>query len=78
MVYFKAWYRKDSEEASLDDNYPDWVIYALDEAEAHGKVMTCIGRPEPERGLRVYLHPVVDEDDGTIAYATAKQSGQAL
>lgn len=78
MVYFNAWYRKDTEGASLDANYPDWVVYAMDEAEANAKVMDCIARSEPERGYRVFLLPIDGEDAGTIALATARQSGQAL
>lgn len=78
MIYFKAWYRKDSEGASLDANFPDWVVYAMDSQEARGKVLDCIKRAEPERGFRVFLTPIDDEDAGTVAFASARQSGQAL
>lgn len=78
MIYFSAWYRKDTEGAALDAKYPDWVVYAMDEPEAHEKVLACIGMTTPERGYKVYLHPFQDEDAGTIAFATARQSGQAL
>jgi hypothetical protein len=78
MIYFKAWYRKDSEGPSLDANYPDWVVYAIDEPEARGKVLSCVGQLEPERGFRVFLDPIESEDAGTIAFAIARQSGQAL
>ncbi|HEY3411523.1 MAG TPA: hypothetical protein VGM51_00555 [Armatimonadota bacterium] len=78
MIYFSAWYRKETEGASLDANYPDWVVYAIDEPEAREKVLECVGRTEPERGFSVFLQPIEDEDAGTIAFATARQSGQAL
>ena len=78
MTYFSAWYRKETEGASLDAKYPDWVVYALDESEALGKVLNCVGRTEPQKGFRVFLNPIENEDAGTIAFATARQSGQAL
>lgn len=78
MIYFNAWYRKETEGASLDAKYPDWVVYALDESEALGKVLTCVGRTEPQKGFRVFLDPIENEDAGTVAFATARQSGQAL
>ena len=78
MIYFRAWYRKETEGAALDPHYPDWVVYAMDEAEANSKVMECIERAEPERGCRVFLQEIEGEDAGTIAFATARQAGQAL
>lgn len=78
VVYYNAWYRKDSEGASLDANFPDWVVYAMDSEDAQSKVLECIRRTEPERGFRVFLTPINDEDAGTVAFAMARQSGQAL
>jgi hypothetical protein len=78
LIYFKAWYRRTAEGASLDANFPDWVVYALDAPDARRKVLECIKRPEPERGFHVFLTEIDDEDAGTVAFATARQSGQAL
>lgn len=78
MVYFRAWYRKNNEVGALDANYPDWVVHAIDEDEARAKVLQSIGRPEPEKGFDVLLKPIQDEDEGTMAFASARQTDQAL
>lgn len=78
MIYFNAWYRRETDGPALDPHYPDWVVYAMTEDEAQQKVLSCIGRPDPEKGFRVFLEPIPDEDAGTIAFATARQAGQAL
>jgi len=78
VIYFKAWYRKAGESRSLDLEYPEWVVYAMDEDQARTMVMESIGRTEPERGYQVHLTPFGDEDEGTVAFARARQDGQAL
>ncbi len=78
MVYFKAWYRKNNESGALDANFPDWVVHALDEEEARAKALESMGRREPEKGFNVLLLPIEDEDEGTMAFASARQNGQAL
>lgn len=78
MLYFKAWYRGDRDGAPADDRFPDWVVAADDAAEARARVLAEIGRNEPERGYAIYLVQIDDEDAATIAYASARQNGQAL
>jgi hypothetical protein len=78
MLYYKAWYRSERDGAPADDRYPDWVVYAVDADDARARVLTTIQRLAPERGYEIYLRPINDDDQGTIAFASARQSGQAI
>lgn len=78
MTYYKAWYCKIAEAASLNSDYPDWVIYAFDENAARVIALRSIGRAAPARGYQVHLAEISDEDDGMMAFARARQNGQAL
>lgn len=78
MQYFKAWYRPESEANVLDTDFPDWVVYALDEDDATRQVLDALRRPAPERHYRVHLVGVPDEDAAVVLFARARQSGQAL
>jgi hypothetical protein len=76
--YYKAWYRPERDVGPVDPAHPEWVVYALDEEEATGKVLSLIGRDQPERGYKVYLDAIDDEDQGIIMFARARQTGQAV
>ena len=78
MLYYKAWYRPTREGAPADSRYPDWVVYAVDESDALARVLTAMERQTPERGYDIYLTPFDDDDEGTIAFASARQNGQAI
>ncbi|HEY3268345.1 MAG TPA: hypothetical protein VGM37_15610 [Armatimonadota bacterium] len=78
MQYFRAWYRSEGEAGALNPSYPDWVVHAMDEDDAISKVLGALHRATPERHYRVFLLAIADEDEATIAYATARQNGQAL
>jgi hypothetical protein len=78
MRYFKAWYVREREALAVDEHFPEWVVYAASSADAEAKVLRAMERTEPDRGFRVQLIDVPDEDEGTGAFATARQLGQAL
>ena len=78
MMYFRAWYRREGDKPPPNLEFSDWVVYATDEADAVEKILANMGRLEPERGFRVFLAPIVDEDEGTVALALARQNGQAV
>jgi len=78
MRYYRAWYRSGREGVPADERFPDWVVAADDEADARAKVLAGIGRAAPERGFEIYLRPIENEEAGIIAFASARQSGQAI
>ena len=78
MVYYKAWYRPKREGPPADSRYPDWVVYAVDEDDALHRVLAAIDRASPERGYDIYLKSFDNEDEGTVAFASARQNGQAI
>lgn len=78
VYYYRAWYRRMRDEGPLDSQFPEWVVYAEGEDEAEAKVLQVLNRPDPERGYRIILTRIEDEDEGTVAFATAQQSGQAI
>ena len=78
MRYYKAWYVREREAMAVDEHFPEWVVYATSDAEAEAKVLRAMERTEPDRGFCVRLILVPDEDEGTVAFATARQLGQAL
>lgn len=78
MMYFRAWYRREGDKPPPNLEFSDWVVYATDEADAVEKVLANMGRTEPERGFKVYLTLIPDEDEGTVALALARQNGQAV
>lgn len=78
MLYFRAWYVREREAPTVDERFPEWVIYAADEAEAQAKVLAEMQRSEPDHGFRVVLMPFDDEEAGIVAFATARQQDQAI
>lgn len=78
MQYFRAWYVPKREAPSVDERYPEWVVFATDEDEARAKVLATFARTEPEHGFVVALLPFEDEESGVIAFAAASQEDQAI
>jgi hypothetical protein len=78
VIYYRAWYRNENDTGLLNPEYPDWIVYAMDEEQARTKVLESMGRHQPEKGLTVFLSAIPDEDEGTVAFASARQNGQAL
>jgi hypothetical protein len=78
LRYYKAWYRAENDADLLDPGYPEWVALAESEEEAERKILSSMGRQKQERHYKVHLMPILDEDEGTVAFASARQLGQAV